>query len=235
MEKATLKSINEDLSFTVETDASDFALAATLNQEGRPVAFFSRTLSKSEKRNSSVEKEACAVVEAVKKWKHYLLGKHFKLVTDQQAVSFMFDKQKLSKIKNDKILRWRIELSCYDFDIIHRPGIENVPADAFSRSVCSAAGVSRLQELVNIHAALVHPGVTKLMHFVRSKNLNFSMEEVRKVVDSCSTCSKVKPRFYKPKQTDHLIKATRPFERLNLDFKGPLPIDTSSSAHKFLW
>ena len=71
----------------METDASDFAVAATLNQDGGPVAFYSRTLSPSKQRHSAVEKEACAVVEALKKWRHLLIGRHFTLVTDQKSVS----------------------------------------------------------------------------------------------------------------------------------------------------
>ena len=84
-----LQPVDESLPFTVETDASDFALAATLNQDGRPVAFPSRTLSPTEQRHSAVEKEAHAIVEALRKWKHWLTGKHFTLITDQKGVSWI--------------------------------------------------------------------------------------------------------------------------------------------------
>ena len=50
--------VDETLPFVVETDASDFAIAATLNQGGRPVAFFSCVLQKSELNHPAVEKEA---------------------------------------------------------------------------------------------------------------------------------------------------------------------------------
>ena len=45
LSQATLQPIDEDLPLTVETDASDFAIAATLNQNNKPVAFYARTLS----------------------------------------------------------------------------------------------------------------------------------------------------------------------------------------------
>ena len=211
----------------METDASDVAISATLNQQGRPVAFFSRTLSGSEKHHSAVEKEAYAIVEAIRKWRHYLLGTHFKLVTDQKSVAFIYDHKQKGKIKNEKIQRWKIELSCYSYKVIYRPGPENLPADALSRATCGAAPSPSLQE---IHGSLGHPGVTRMMHFVRSKNLPFSVEEIKSMTSRFSVCSEIKPRFYKPPYGT-LIKATQPFERLSMDFKGPLP---SNSRNKYL-
>ena len=130
-----MTAIDEDIAFKVETDASEVAIAATLNQAGRPVAFFSRTLQGPEVRLPSIEKEAQAIIESIRHWKHYLTGKHFTLKTDQKSVSYMFDQRHRGKIKNDKIMRWRVELSCYSFDIVYRPGKANVPPDVFSRSV----------------------------------------------------------------------------------------------------
>ena len=63
----------------LESDASDVALSATLNQGGRPVAFMSRTLQSSELHYPAVEKEAMAIIEAVRKWRHFLAGRHFTL------------------------------------------------------------------------------------------------------------------------------------------------------------
>ena len=150
-----------------------------------------------------------------------MTGKHFVLKTDQQAVSYMFDKRKNSKIQNDKIMRWRMELSCFDFDIVYRPGKENIAPDTFSRSYCSSTGMSHRQ-LLDLHESLCHPGVTRMYHFVKSKNLPYSVEDVRRMTSSCKICAECKPRFYRP-ENSHLIKATQPFERLNVDFKGPLP------------
>ena len=70
---ATLASVDKNAPFTLETDASDVAVSAVLQQNGRPIAFRSRTLNSNEKRYVSVEKEAAAIVEAVRRWSHYLL------------------------------------------------------------------------------------------------------------------------------------------------------------------
>lgn len=224
--KTTVSAIDENVSFDVETDASEHSIAATLSQNGRPVAFFSRTLTTSERKHSAIEKEAYAIVEALKKWRHYLIGRHFRLITDQKSVSFMFDSTHSSKIKNEKILRWRLELACYNYDIIYRPGKQNEVADTLSR-VC---GLVETNKLYQLHNQLCHPGITRMAHWVRSRNLPYSLEDIRKMTASCPTCAEIKPRFYKP-QENTLIKATAPFERLNMDFKGPLP---SNSKNKYL-
>ena len=69
---SVVTAVDEQLSFEVETDASDIAISAMLNQGGRPVAFFSRTLTGPELHYPAVEKEACAIIESVRKWRYYL-------------------------------------------------------------------------------------------------------------------------------------------------------------------
>ena len=216
---ATLHPIDDSLPLTVETDASDFAVAATLNQDGRPVAFHSRTLSSSEQRHSAVEKEAYAVVEALNKWRHLLIGRHFTLVTDQKSVSYMLDTKHANKIKNEKILRWRTELAPFSYTILHQPGRENVGPHSLSRPYCGAISTNRLREL---HVALCHLGVTSMAHFVRTKNLPYTLSEIREMTSSCKECSEVKPQFLNSHDAQ-FVKATQVFERLNIDFKGPLP------------
>ena len=69
----------------------------------------------------------------------------------------MLDRKQRGKIKNDKIMRWRMELSCYNFNIVYRPGKENIPPDTLSRGNSNAMNSGSLDEL---HQALCHPGVT---------------------------------------------------------------------------
>ena len=211
----------------LETDASDVALSASLNQNGRPIAFFSRTLQSHEKRHPAIEKEAAAIIEACRRWRHYLVNSKFKLVTDQQSVSYIFNSADHGMTKNHKIERWRAEISCLDFDIQYRPGADNFAADCLSRVVIAAVS-STENELKRLHEGLTHPGESRLYHFVRARNQPYTMEDVKCVTSHCQTCAKLKPRFYKPCNPP-LIKATQPLERLAVDFKGPLPSVTHNN------
>ena len=167
IEQASLQSVDESIPFVVECDASEVAISATLNQGGRPIAFMSRSFQGSELHYPAVEKEATAIIEAVRKWNHFLSRQHFTLVTDQRSVSFMLDNRKRTKIKNNKIQCWRLELSSYSYTILYRPGKDNAATDSLTRAHCNAISSSNLPE---IHDALCHPGVARLLHFVRTKN-----------------------------------------------------------------
>ena len=161
--KASLRSIHENLPFVVECDALEVAISATLNQGGRSVAFMSRTLPGGETHYPAVEKEATAIIESVRKWSHLLARQQFTLITDQKSVAFMLDKRKRTKIKNNKIQCWRLELAPFSYTVKYRPGNQNVTADALSRAVCT---VTNTYDLPELYADLCHPGVRRLAHYV---------------------------------------------------------------------
>ena len=66
--KLSQLAIDSSLPFKIESNASEHAIAAPQTEISRPVAFFSRTLTSAEQKHSSVEKEAHAIVEAIRKW-----------------------------------------------------------------------------------------------------------------------------------------------------------------------
>ena len=94
--------------------------------------------------------------------------------------------------------------------------------DALCRAFCGTIGTPHLKEL---HVSLCHPGVTRMAHFVRSKNRPYSLSDIRQMTSECRECQEIKSQFVQS-QGSCLIKSTLPFERLNLDFKGPLPSTT---------
>ncbi|WVZ14456.1 hypothetical protein V8G54_012022 [Vigna mungo] len=116
-------------SFTLETNASSKGLGAVLLQEGRPLAFWSQTLSDRGQQKSVYERELMTIVQAVQKWKHYLMGSHFVIITDQKSLKFLTDQRLLT----EQQFKWAFKLIGYDFEIRFRPGKENSVADALSR------------------------------------------------------------------------------------------------------
>lgn len=115
--------------FTLTTDASSYALGAVLSQSNGPIAFASRTLNKHEINYSTVEKELLAIVWAVKQFRHYLYGRKFELKTDHKPLIWLAN----LKEPNSKLIRWKIKLNEYEFNIKHVEGKENKVADALSR------------------------------------------------------------------------------------------------------
>ena len=122
--------------FTLCTGASDKGLCGVLSQDvnGQEavVTYASRSLTPAEKNYTTTEKECLAIVWAVALWCPYLLGKTSLIITDHQCLTWL----QTMKEPKGQLARWILALQEYTFEIRHRPGKQNVNADALS---CSPA------------------------------------------------------------------------------------------------
>jgi hypothetical protein len=120
---------NED--FIVCTYACKEGLGGVLTQNGFVICYESRKLKEHERHYATHDLELAAIVHALRKWRHYLMGKRFELRTDHNGMKFLFDQPTLNARKS----RWLEFISEYDFDIKHIKGKENKVVDALSRRV----------------------------------------------------------------------------------------------------
>ena len=132
-EAPVLKIPDQDRGYIVTTDASDFAIGAVLSQSyedgEHPIAFESRKMNDAEVKYPVHEREFLAVIHALRKWRHYLEGQRFIIVTDHYSLKYFDTQPSLSK----RQARWLDFLAEFDYDIIHKPGKSNLVADALSR------------------------------------------------------------------------------------------------------
>jgi len=77
---------NFDIPFVVETDASGIGVGVVLSQAGHPITFFSKEFCPKLRASSTYIRELVAIMTAVKKWHHYLLGHPFVILTDHQSL-----------------------------------------------------------------------------------------------------------------------------------------------------
>ncbi|KAL4377359.1 hypothetical protein GQ457_02G020790 [Hibiscus cannabinus] len=141
--------------FVVETDASGVGIGAVLQQEGRPLAYFSQKLSPRMQGASTYNREMYAITQAVGKWRQYLLGRRFSIITDQRSLRELTQQT----IQTPEQQRWLSKLIGFDFDIKYRPGRQNDVADALSREVassCLALARTWYGVLDDIRAASIH-------------------------------------------------------------------------------
>ncbi|WVZ84710.1 hypothetical protein U9M48_031705 [Paspalum notatum var. saurae] len=115
--------------FDVYCDASSSGLGCVLMQEGRVIAYASSQLRKYEVNYPTHDLELLAVVYALKKGRHYMLGNTCHIYTDHKSLKCIFTQAEL----NMRQRRWLELIKDYDLEVHYHPGKANVVADALSR------------------------------------------------------------------------------------------------------
>jgi hypothetical protein len=68
-----------------------------LSQNNKPISYFSEKLNETKKNYSTYEKKNYAVIQALKKWRHYLIPKEFVLYSDNQSLQFITRQENLNQ------------------------------------------------------------------------------------------------------------------------------------------
>lgn len=121
-------------SFYLNTDGSYSAVAGELFQmdkEGyrRPICYYSRTLTASEKNYTVTEIELLAIVASLNKFRQFTLGHKVIVLTDHSALTFL----RSCVLSSGRLVRWSLFLQQYNLEIQHIKGSENTALDILSR------------------------------------------------------------------------------------------------------
>ena len=234
--------------FVLTTDASNEALGAILSQGpiGRdlPIAYASRTLINAEKNYSTTEKELLAIVWGCKQFRQYLYGRRFTIVTDHKPLTWVFN----VKDPSSRLLRWRLKLEEYDYEVVYKPGARNTNADALSRinmaKVNLASEISnsvpteeeKIKILQEFHQQPTggHLGMNRTFDRIKLYTSWPGMkQEIENYVKHCEICQKNKITQKKTKLPLQITNTPEVvWQNCSLDIVGPLT--QTSENNKYL-
>lgn len=190
LQDRVLTHFDPDLPVVLACDSSSYGLGAVLSHKmpdgsERPVAFASRSLTKTEKKFAQIEKEALSLYWGVRKFKTYLEGRHFMLITDHKPLKFIMDPGKAVPVTAAaRIQRWCLFLGAFSYEIEHRGTKQHANCDGLSRLPLAQAPEDKPDEVELFHVAVVdtlpvterdlrketsrEPLLSRVVHFVES-------------------------------------------------------------------
>ena len=242
---AKLYHITYEHPLVLRTDASETGVGAVLVQivdgEEQPIVFLSQSFSDVAKRWATIEQEAYGIFWAITKLEHYLKSTKFTLETDHRNLIYM------NESLTPKVVRWRLRLQEFNFDIIHIPGISNTIADALSRCFgvkgrkinippAEIANLTSKQRFDTVHNCTIgHFGVHRTIELLKKNNLAWECEnletDVLKFIHSCPTCQKIRLRQGEMNPSLSTTARYEPFECLSVDTMGPFPADERGNKY----
>jgi hypothetical protein len=246
--------LDEKSTIKLYTDASDYGIGGVLiqvvNNEWRPIAFISKSLSATQLKWSTIQKEAYAIYYSCQQLDSLIRDREFEIHTDHKNITYM------KQTPTSMVSRWFIALQELNFKVIFVKGTQNQLADGLSRLcpniaklalpftpvatsnneiVLSALTVipepnpEQLEWMEQCHNAIVGHGgssrtLTKL--FSLGHAWKYMRQHVRMFIASCPCCQKMS-MIKVPVEVQHYVTSSnRPFDVVNIDFIGPYPDDS---------
>ena len=176
----------------LSADASSYGLGAVLlqetNKQRRPVAYASRSMTETEQRYAQIEKEALAITWACEKFSEYILGLPIEIETDHKPLVPLLSSKQLDSLP-PRVLRFRLCMDRFSYNIHHVPGKDLHAADTLSRAPLSSTehdqGLEELAELLMAtHIQLIPASKERLETYRRAQHsdptCSMVMEHCRK-------------------------------------------------------
>ena len=244
--------ISPDAPVTLCTDASDYGVGAylfqTIDEVEQPIAFLSKSLSKSQFKWSTIEKECYSIFWAINKLDYLLRDIRFLLLTDHANLTYV------NSNPEQKVQRWKLSIQQYNFDMLYFEGYKNNVADDLSRiNITDDVTEEELQMLFpmldaerviipqdkykllgKIHNSIVgHVGVEKAISKLNALKQEWPdrLLHVKQFIKQCPCCQKMNP-FKTPIITHPFTLASYGImDRINVDTIGPLPPDVDGNEY----
>uniref|UniRef100_A0A1Y1NGJ5 RNA-directed DNA polymerase n=1 Tax=Photinus pyralis TaxID=7054 RepID=A0A1Y1NGJ5_PHOPY len=158
---------NFEKPFILQTDASNVGIGAVLTQiyddQEHVICYLSRALTRTERKFSVTERECLAVLWSVEKLRCYLDGVKFTVITDHHSLVWLNN----LKDPQGRLGRWVLRLQQFDYDIVHRKGLDHVVPDFLSRAINpNDEGVElHLVEVSDVHDPWYLKMIDKINHY----------------------------------------------------------------------
>jgi len=166
-------------------DASPVGLGAMLTQSGKVISYASKALSSVERRYSQIEGEAFAITWGCHHFRMYLLGSHFKVITDHKPLLHIFNSPTFQA--SARIDNWRLKLQSFNFEVLYSRGDLN-PADYISRHLQAATQCDLIAEsaeqYVNFVMTQATPKALSKENIIKATAQDATLQEVMRLISN---------------------------------------------------